>query len=77
MVGPCESLLEGGTLPETSCRFCGVSAHLPHETQEACIAALHEELTRLREIMQRLKLALAEPVSGDDPNQKAGAATRE
>jgi hypothetical protein len=54
-----------------------VSAHLPHETQEACIVALHEEITRLREIMQGLKLAVASPVSGDDPNPEADAGTRE
>jgi hypothetical protein len=77
LVGPCESLLEGATLPETSCRFCGVSGHLPHETQEACIAALQEELTRLREIMQRLKSALGETVSGNDPNREAVTASRE
>jgi hypothetical protein len=55
-------------LTETACRFCGVSAHLPHETDEACIAALHEELTRLREILHGMKLALADPVSGPDPS---------
>ena len=76
-MGPCESLLEGGTVPETSCRFCGVSVHLPHETQEACIAALREELARLREIMHRRKLAFPEPVSGDDPNPTDRAAGRE
>jgi hypothetical protein len=55
-------------LTETTCRFCGVSAHLPHETQEACIAALHEELARLREILHSRKLGLANPVSGADPS---------
>ena len=54
-------------MTETACRFCGVSAHLPHETQEACIAALHEELTRLREILHSMKVALANPTSGADP----------
>ena len=60
-------------MTETSCRFCGASAHLPHETQEACIAALHEELTRLREIMHSMKLVLADPVSGNDQNPETGA----
>lgn len=60
-------------MTETACRFCGVSAHLPHETQEACIAALHEELTRLREILHSMRMALADPVSGNDPNPEARA----
>lgn len=64
-------------MTDTACRFCGVSAHLPHETQEACIGALHEEITRLREIRHRLELALGSPISGDDPNPEAGADTRE
>ena len=56
-----------------------MSAHLPHETQEACIGALHEEITRLREIMQGLRLALTlgNPNSGDDPNPESGADNRE
>jgi hypothetical protein len=58
---------------ETSCRFCGVSTHLPHETQEACIAALREEIARLRDIMHSLKLARPDPISSDDPNPEAGA----
>jgi hypothetical protein len=64
-------------LTETVCPFCGVSAQVPHETQEACIGALHEEITRLRDIMHGLKLALGSSLSGDDPNQAAGPDSRE
>jgi hypothetical protein len=38
----------------TSCPFCGVGTDLPHETQEACIAALHAEVMRMRQVVSRL-----------------------
>jgi hypothetical protein len=50
-----------------SCPFCGASTDLPHESQEACIAALQEEIARTRKIVERVK-ALTEIVhSGNDP----------
>jgi uncharacterized Zn finger protein (UPF0148 family) len=53
----------------TSCPFCGATASLPHESQEACIAALQEEIARTREIANRLK-AQPDFVSGDDPTSE-------
>jgi hypothetical protein len=61
----------------TSCRFCGVSTHLPHETQEACITALHAEIARLREIMYSMKSALADSVLVDDPKREASVSKPE
>jgi hypothetical protein len=37
------------------CPFCGLAAETPHETQEACIEALQAEISRVREIVQKLK----------------------
>lgn len=37
-----------------SCPFCGAGTDLPHETQEACIAALHSEISRIRQMVERL-----------------------
>ena len=37
------------------CPFCGLATETPHETQETCIEALHAEISRVREIVQRLK----------------------
>jgi hypothetical protein len=37
-----------------SCPFCGVGTDLPHETQEACIAALQVESARMRQVVDRL-----------------------
>lgn len=35
-----------------ACPFCGLAASLPHETQQGCIAALHAEIARVREILE-------------------------
>ena len=43
-----------------SCPFCGTGANLPHETQEACIAALHSEILRIRRVLGRLRTPFAE-----------------
>ena len=60
-----------------SCPFCGTGANLPHETQEACIAALHSEISRVRRVVERLQPPFAEAsarqaapddISGDSPN---------
>jgi len=37
-----------------SCPFCGTGTDLPHETQEACIAALHSEISCMRRVVERL-----------------------
>jgi len=51
----------------TSCPFCGASTDLPHESQEACIAALQEEIARTRQIVERVR-PVAEPVLANDQN---------
>ena len=50
-----------------SCPFCGASTDLPHESQEACIAALQEEIARTREIVERVKPLMETFDSGNDP----------
>lgn len=37
------------------CPFCGLATETPHETQEACIEALQVEISRVREIVEKLK----------------------
>ena len=49
----------------TSCPFCGGVTDLPHNSQEACIAALQEEIARTRKIVERVRPA-AERFSADD-----------
>ncbi len=48
-----------------SCPFCGASTGLPHESQEACIAALQEEIALTREFVERTR-PTPDVVSGDD-----------
>ena len=47
-----------------SCPFCGTGANLPHETQEACIAALHSEISRIRHVVERLQTPFAQASAG-------------
>lgn len=49
-IDPCE--LQGNHV--SNCPFCGVIADAPHETQEACIAALTVEIARMRELIDRV-----------------------
>jgi hypothetical protein len=60
----------------TSCPFCGVGTDLAHETQEACIAALHAEIARMRQVVDRLNGPTEVPLSGDSPNTRAAAEDR-
>jgi hypothetical protein len=48
-----------------NCPFCGVAAEAPHETQEACIAALNVEIARMRELIERVH-----PVDGPLPSNE-------
>jgi hypothetical protein len=60
-----------------SCPFCGTGTDLPHDTQEACIAALHSEISLIRRVVEGLQgpafaeapaTRSLEDISGDSPN---------
>ena len=36
-----------------NCPFCGVLTDVPHETQGACITALHAEIGRVRRLLHQ------------------------
>ena len=38
-----------------ACPFCGVVTDVPHEKPELCIAALHGEIARMRDMVRRVK----------------------
>ena len=38
-----------------TCQFCGMAVSIPHETQAACIAALHAEIGRTRDVLASLR----------------------
>lgn len=46
------------------CPFCGVDTDAVHETEEACIAALHVEIDRVRLVVDCLRSAVV-PVPAD------------
>lgn len=43
------------------CPFCGLGTDVPHETQEGCIAALHGEIARMRQVLSYVKSATHVP----------------
>ena len=47
-----------------ACQFCGTATDVPHETQEACIAALQQEIARVRGILEHSTPAGARPDPG-------------
>ena len=57
-----------------ACPFCGVATPVPHETQEGCIAALHNEIGRMRGILATLKPAAV--TRHEDPDNSAAATVR-
>lgn len=61
---------------ETSCPFCGASTDLPHESQEACIAALQREIAKTREIVERVKPHWEHADSGNAPTHEPGSDRR-
>ncbi len=61
--------------PTGACPFCGVATSVPHETQEACITALHTEIGRMRAILSTLRPAgVTRPT--EDPQNSAAASVR-
>ena len=58
-----------------ACPFCGVATPVAHETQEACIAALHTEISRMRGILATLRpTGVTGPI--EDPENSAAASVR-
>lgn len=50
-----------------ACPFCGVTTEVPHETQQGCIEALHKEISRMRELLEHVRvpgIGLAEEDAG-------------
>jgi hypothetical protein len=50
------------------CPFCGVVTEIPHENQQGCVAALAEEVARLRRVLEQSEPAgVPGPVEPDEP----------
>jgi len=52
------------------CPFCGVAGEAPHETQRACIDALHSEIARTRQILQHLTDSLPPASIGEEADSQ-------
>jgi hypothetical protein len=59
-----------------SCPFCGTGTDLPHETQEACIVALHSEISRIRQVVGRLNGPALVDASARQASASAQASAR-
>ncbi len=55
----------------TNCPFCGVVTDVPHNTQQGCIDALHDEIARMRQLLEQLRLN--GPTHPDEPRPDAPA----
>lgn len=53
-----------------TCPFCGVASEVPHETQEACIQALHAEIGRMRAVLEHVREVSVAP-RPDDESERA------
>ena len=52
----------------TVCPFCGVASDDAHDSQEACIKALHQEIDRARRLLES-----SEPRPVEGPEDRAPA----
>jgi hypothetical protein len=48
------------------CPFCGVVTESPHENQAGCLAALAEEIARLRSVLEHSAPATVPSHPGDE-----------
>jgi hypothetical protein len=48
------------------CPFCGVVTETPHESQQGCLAALAEEIARLRAVLDHVQSVHVPTPSDDD-----------
>jgi hypothetical protein len=53
------------------CPFCGIMSDVPHMTQEGCIAALQDEISRTRQVLERVTEPLRRPALGVDEDPRA------
>jgi hypothetical protein len=51
------------------CPFCGIVTDAPHESQQACIDALHAEIDRVRLVVDCLQSA-AVPLAAEFPAEE-------
>jgi hypothetical protein len=55
----------------TTCPSCGLATDQPHDTQEACIEALHREIARVRNVLDHVKDPGGQGVRSDSREQES------
>lgn len=45
----------------TNCPFCGIVTNVPHNTQQGCIDALHNEIIRMRRLLEQVTFPGRQP----------------
>jgi hypothetical protein len=60
----CEN--EDQTMKAVICPFCGIVSESPHETQQACIQALHSEIERTRRILESVSEPLPQATIAEE-----------
>ena len=53
------------------CPFCGLATDVPHETQQGCIAALHGEIARMRQVLDHVKTVVPPRTESHDERENA------
>ena len=53
------------------CPFCGVVSDAPHESQQGCIEALQTEITRTRQILDKVTEPLPPASIAEEPDPQA------
>jgi hypothetical protein len=49
------------TVKAAICPFCGIMSDVPHTTQEGCIEALQDEISRTRQVLEQVTEPLRPP----------------
>ena len=59
------------TMKAAICPFCGIVSDAPHTTQEGCIEALQNEITRTRQVLEHVTEPLRPPTLAIDEDPQA------
>jgi hypothetical protein len=53
-----------------NCPFCGVATETRHETQRACIEALHSEIARTRRVLETVTESVPSEPADDEAQDR-------
>jgi hypothetical protein len=53
------------------CPFCGIMSDAPHTSHEGCIAALQDEISRTKQVLEQVTEPLRPPTLAVDEDSRA------